>query len=69
MDRALATQLAPRAEHYERTATRGLSTIEIATLKDLLDRIHNNLDALDPDGDAADASARVLTGATSSVTP
>jgi MarR family transcriptional regulator, organic hydroperoxide resistance regulator len=67
--RALATQLAPRAEHYEREATRGLSTIEIATLKDVLDRIHNNLDALDPDRDAADAPTQVLTGATSSVRP
>ena len=67
--RALATQLAPRAEHYEREATRGLSTIEIATLKDVLDRIHNNLDALDPDRDAADAPIQVLTGATSSVRP
>jgi DNA-binding MarR family transcriptional regulator len=67
--RALATLLMPRAQRYEREATRGLSTIEIATLKDLLDRIHNNLDAFDLEGDAADAPARPVTGAAASVTP
>lgn len=55
--RALALQIVPLAQLYERVALAGMSAEEVDALKSLLRRVYDNMDALDASGRRARRAA------------
>jgi MarR family transcriptional regulator, organic hydroperoxide resistance regulator len=56
--RALAEELMPIAQHFEDVAVRDFSADEVARIKAVLAAVYSNLDAIEPEIEAAQEKAR-----------